>query len=105
MRFTAQSMIEYSIQFVGSPDLPMVWSLQREWYLKHCPEVTFKELAREGYNAKPTSVDRLWNEPNCGTLFFDPVWARRIVDVFNMGFFSRSFINRPSIHKIKFRQI
>jgi hypothetical protein len=49
----------------------MVWRLQREWYLRHCPEVTYKELAREGYNARPTTVDRLWNEPNCGTLLFD----------------------------------
>ena len=70
MRFQSQNTFEYSIKFIGSPDLPMVWRLQKEWYVKHCPLVTFKELARERYDPHPTSVDRLWNEPACGTLIF-----------------------------------
>lgn len=75
MRFDEQApqFMVFDIKFIGAPDLPMQWSMQREWYERHCPLVTYKELAREDHNAIPTRVDRLWNEPECGTRIFDRI--------------------------------
>ena len=77
MRFGDNTIFKLDIKFIGAPDLPMVWSLQKEWYERHCPNITFKEVARERHNAQPTMIDNLWHEPECGTKIFDRILLLR----------------------------
>jgi len=82
VRFNEQKLFEFDTEFIGSGDLPMIWDMQQEWYQKHTPLITYKELAREGFSRRPTVVDKLWYEPYEGKLTFERAFKVRAHTVF-----------------------
>ncbi len=74
MKFSLQEFVEYDTNFITSMDLPTVWKIQSEWYRKHTPQLTIKELKRVGQSTRPVDADRLWGETKKGYLKFDRIF-------------------------------